>query len=335
MAASMCKACYNAKYLARFFVIRNWHHAGKCIVSPSAHQDAEDRESCVVVVSCKWSYQTFQFEFDAETLELNDRFSERIMQLLTANLQLRYQVHDDLSHYLYKLNLNEVNNAALFLGHYNCICQYKSGNSIVLKVQKIQSDEENVMKFVDKATNSTLEDIKSLSQGCSYLLHFTEKILTFATQKVLKFPACLQPLDETRAKECLRDFVTQLHTALESVHAFGIEHCDVRLDNICFRSDFSVVFIDLDYACAREKITWECKFSMFKFKNQSCMYGNLNVESLDFVQLGYLILWVSHFGHIDVNNGFTFMGNEQYHKMNLYCIDNETEFVMNLIQEGK
>ena len=48
-----------------------------------------------------------------------------------------------------------------------------------------------------------------------------------------------------------------------------------------------------------------------------------------------MILWVSHFGHIDVNNGFTFMGNGQYHKMNLYCIDNETEFVMNLIQEGK
>ena len=85
MAASMCKACYYAKYLARFFAIRNWHHAGKCIVSPSAHQDAEDRESCVVVVSCKWRYQTFQFEFDAETLELKDRFSEPIMQLLTAN----------------------------------------------------------------------------------------------------------------------------------------------------------------------------------------------------------------------------------------------------------
>ena len=68
--------------------------------------------------------------------------------------------------------------------------------------------------------------------------------------------------------------------------------------------------------------------------NQSCMYENFNVESLDFVQLGYLIHWVSHFRHAD-DSGFVFMGNDQYHKMNLYCTNNETEFVQNLIREGK
>ena len=332
MEASMHKACYYAKYLARFFAIRNWNYAGKCIVFPSAHLNATSRNSCVVVVSCKWSYAEFRFEFDAETLELNNRFSERIMQLITDNFQLPSQGHNDLSHYLYKLKLDDVNNAALFVERYNCIFQYRSGNSIVLKVRKIQSDEENVLKFVDKATWCTLEDIKTLSHGCSYLLHFTEKIHNFEMQRVLTFPACLQPLDETCAKECLSDFVTQLHTALESVHAFGIEHCDVRLDNICFRSDLSVVLIDLDYACDRNMRTWESKFC--KFMNQSCMYRNFNVESLDFVQLGYLILWVSHFRHVD-DSGFLFMGNDQYHKMNLCCTNNETEFVQNLIREGK
>ena len=45
-------------------------------------------------------------------------------------------------------------------------------------------------------------------------------------------------------------------TTLDSVHDVGIEHCDIRLENICFHpADFHIVLIDIDHAMNRTELT--------------------------------------------------------------------------------
>ena len=54
---------------------------------------------------------------------------------------------------------------------------------------------------------------------------------------------------------------------------------------------------------------------------------------MDFVQLGYMVLWISHFG--ETVSGFEFYGNSNYHKMHKFSgLQNEPELVRHLIQEG-
>ena len=92
MTSSMVyKICYYAKYVS---FICHIHQMSLFASYHSAHQDASNKLSCVVVVpENQRSYETFQFQFDSERLELYDRFSVRIIELLSANLQ----VHGELS----------------------------------------------------------------------------------------------------------------------------------------------------------------------------------------------------------------------------------------------
>ena len=60
-----------------------------------------------------------------------------------------------------------------------------------------------------------------------------------------------------------------------------------RLDNICFKDDGSVMLIDLD--------RWEvANYTFHNIYTQSCMYtvGNYTCKQVDFIQLGYLVLYL-------------------------------------------
>ena len=86
-------------------------------------------------------------------------------------------------------------------------------------------------------------------------------------------------------------------------HTVGIEHCDIRLENIrleniCFDpTNRHIVFIDLDRAVDRNILGQDgfCTDAFLMYAEKSCMYFNLQVPSVDFVQLGYMVLWITHF----------------------------------------
>ena len=64
------------------------------------------------------------------------------------------------------------------------------------------------------------------------------------------------------------------------------------------------------------------------------MYSNLDdVQSLDIHQLGYMILWLTHFN--ERVNEFHFAGNTQYHTMDQFTgLQNESELVQHMIRRG-
>ena len=97
----------------------------------------------------------------------------------------------------------------------------------------------------------TLTKIKERSQ-CEYAV-FYENVLWLSTEYVdhaiHRYRACLPPLTEVEAILCLRDFVDLLIVALDAVHNSNIEHCDIRLENICFDpTSGGIRFIDFDHS---------------------------------------------------------------------------------------
>ena len=112
------------------------------------------------------------------------------------------------------------------------------------------------------------------------------------------------------------------------MHDIGIEHCDIWLENICFDPlSEHIVFIDLDRAENRIHLGpfRFCSAQFYMYSTTTCMFSNLEVPSVDFVQLGYMVLWISHF--CETVNGFEFYGNSLKYtnlldcKMNLNLLD--------------
>ena len=182
---------------------------------------------------------------------------------------------------------------------------------IIILVQCI-----GILKFVDLSVSMNLVNRKQQSDNCMHLLHFEEFLEgPISGQVVLVYKACLPPLTEVEAKHCLHDFVDKLIRALDAVHEeYNIEHCDIRLENICFRPGSNdSVLIDLDRAVNRTLLgpNGYRRFQMYSTK--TCMFSKLAVPSVDYVQLGYMVLWISHFG--EKVEGFEFSGNSNYHDM--------------------
>ena len=91
--------------------------------------------------------------------------------------------------------------------------------------------------------------------------------------------------------KCLKDFVMNLHVVIEKIKSRHFEHGDLRLENICFckRHDkFEIVLIDL--GCLSKTCYRVRAFGMHS--ESSCLYSNLEVQCLDYLQLGYMILWI-------------------------------------------
>lgn len=71
---------------------------------------------------------------------------------------------------------------------------------------------------------------------------------------------CISPLDPISAKSCLVDFIERLKTVLDDLH---FQHCDIRLENICFRRDsshsnqYGIVLIDLEFLQNTSLLDWK------------------------------------------------------------------------------
>ena len=328
------KACFYANFHCRYLATHNLESSGYCIHFPSAHSRAKDKKSVAAIISCTWSYDKFRFVYSAQPLDLNN-LKQSIVDVVNNITALQFQNSRDVAtlYYLFKLDLNKVNTTMFLVSKgWKCTSQCSSGNSIVLKVT--DTKDQQVLKFVSFSVAWNLQRIKQQdsSSSCAHLLHF-DKFLNGPNSKVSVFTykVCNPPLTEVEAKKCLCEFSQLLISALEVVHAVGIEHCDIRLENICFDPTTNrIVFIDLDRAVNRN----EDGFCMDMYAKNSCMFSNLLVPSVDFVQLGYMVLWITHFNETVYD--FQFSGNSNYHRMHFFAgLDNEHELVISLIRHGK
>ena len=340
MHASLTKACIYANFHCRYLATYNVSSPGYCIHFPSAHPSAYDTKSIAAIIRCTWSYERFCFVYSAEALGLNnleENIAGVVEELIALGLGDNMRRDMATLYHLFKLNLGDVNASPFLTSRlWRCTFQYLSGNSIVLKVSD-NVNTQKVLKFVDPSVFGNLVQRKQQSEYCMHLLHFEEFLEGPSLgQFVFVYKACLPPLTEVEAKQCLHDFVNKLIRALQAVHEYRIEHCDIRLENICFRPDSKdIVLIDLDRAVNRTLFEpngfMHHHFMMYRTK--TCMFSNLAVPSVDYVQLGYMVLWISHFG--EMVDGFKFSGNSNYHDMHTYAgLQNEPQLVRHLIQEG-
>ena len=77
------------------------------------------------------------------------------------------------------------------------------------------------------------------------------------------------PMTWLEAKSCLKELVTSIAHALREIHLLEIRHNDVKLDNICFRNNFSLCLIDFD----RSSSNIGNAAVYFSGVNSSCMYN--------------------------------------------------------------
>ena len=120
------------------------------------------------------------------------------------------------------------------------------------------------------------------SMNYAYAIKETE---TFFQYRTVRY----DPMINTDAKRCLRQFYSGVHNALEKVHnELKLAHMDVRLDNICFNGEFQPILIDFDRAMSTSRAFEEVPYG------ESCMYPEWVElpEKFDWIQLGWVIAWV-------------------------------------------
>ena len=311
-----------------------------CLVFPSAHPDATTKKA-VVQVSCSWNYSSFQFQFTAAVIELFGLI-DHIKTILLR--QKKININNTFKKYFFKLNPDRVNQLSLFRDRFTFNSQYPA-KSLVLDVSPVDHAMSNqVMKFVSSGEFANLMALRSDLRHAP-VVHDSETIfLGVDLPLILLYEKCIRPLTPMEARSCLVDFIEKLWAILDELHTrFHYEHCDLQLENICFcrNSDgrFKIVLIDLVFAKKTTSPNW--KSGLKSLPSYSCMYRKIdNVQSVDYHQLGYMIVWICQYGKAvlhGLKKSFLFKGNAAYHKMDILgqlAYKNDT-FVEKLVNEGE
>ena len=120
--------------------------------------------------------------------------------------------------------------------------QVSSGESVVIvnvqqrKVYKRPLKKEYYLKLkILQLQEDSVSITRSLLPTLPTMVH------TF-----YEFPLLKPPLQQEQAKQNLIPFVSSVVFALQELHAAGLAHLDIRLENVCFDSNNRAVLIDLD-----------------------------------------------------------------------------------------
>ena len=103
------------------------------------------------------------------------------------------------------------------------------------------------------------------------------------------------PLREEQARKYLKTLSEKICAALEELHRFGYAHCDIRLPNVCFNSNYDAVLIDMERCtCAevRSPLTMELHTISCMYRKPKNMLESFTSQRMDYVQLGWLLVWV-------------------------------------------
>ena len=179
--------------------------------------------------------------------------------------------------------------------------QVQSWNSFILqgnngKVYKFYLNEKS---YSD--TNSFTLTIKSKAkqhkQIDRLLLHEEELTVFNLSIPFLQFPAAILPLSTSEARECLVPLLKSTKEAIDQIHSFDFAHLDIRLPNICFRKNDGEVFaVLIDFERVEKYLSSEDIPDY-----DSCLYNPLDpkdcltIEQCDFMQLGWMAVWILHF----------------------------------------
>ena len=140
------------------------------------------------------------------------------------------------------------------------------------------------------------------------------------------------PLKPTEANACLRNFIMEVHSAIQEIHSVQYAHMDIRLQNICINEQYHAVLIDVD------RVTDIDSPALLRNYGLSCMYTipsnvhppeTFTFVNRDYMQLGYLISYVI--------SEVVYSMSLDYHQMQLSNLPQAIQsdsFLVKLLTEG-
>ena len=191
------------------------------------------------VTEVRVTFSGFRFKVSLQPLK-REEVKERIDDVLKNNFS--FHVSDPLLCFI-RLSEDELKQMSDKF-QAGSVKQKKSKHSIVVY------DEDRFFKYAPTSFyRETLGILKSEIKSPKHIsLHSDEVYI--GRLRFFSFPKLLPPLNHTRVRKCLEDFVVKTATALIELHGFGYAHLDVRLPNISFKVDdhgeYYVKLIDLD-----------------------------------------------------------------------------------------
>ena len=122
-----------------------------------------------------------------------------------------------------------------------CVCN----NGVRFEVK----ENGEIYCFKKPTLASRLYNITALPEPTNDLVPF---VITYGydpLKKVVKYRKVkYDPLTYEQAEKCLHALITQLRTVCSLLQKQSIVHNDVRVPNICFSENYSIVLIDFDHA---------------------------------------------------------------------------------------
>ena len=251
--------------------------------------------------------------------------------------------NNDIGAYPIKLTRNECNELRdeFVLENDVKLKQVQTWNSFVL-----QSNKGKVYKFcledahfdrILRITSYIREQEAECQEPTNRLILHKRKLPVFDKETpFLEYSLVKPPLTPSAARKCLVPLLRSTKEALDQLHIFDCAHMDIRLPNICFKLEEEKVFaVLIDFGHAEQVATKKRNFA----KYESCLYRpmarTLTGEEMDFMQLGWMAVWILHFDNPKV---------EPYgqHELNYAWIKNEIPsetkndpFVQELLLRGK
>lgn len=146
----------------------------------------------------------------------------------------------------------------------------------------------------------------------------------------MQFPRLIFPLSREDASKCVVEWLKKTAEALETLHAVGLAHLDIRLENVGFRltpDDVTAVLIDLDtvssFDCPSSSLSMASRMSQRPIKLTES--DNMN---LDWKQLGIAASYVASYP--------TPVNHSQYHSPEFVFQDGvKDSFLDKLVEEGQ
>ncbi len=240
-------------------------------------------KQCIIKIQVKWNNYRFN------TRIWRYRSIEDGISALKLVLREQYRLPD------MPENLDECSLMPLTLAE----CKYFGGSTIQLKssTHLIVTNEVKVFKVLYKLT-----EFVNIKQAIEVFTRTKPKFSTsLELVDVLNVHFCYSynylpygHLRRDEARLCLNDFLEKMEKTLNELHNMGMSHNDIRLDNVCFDSDFNPILIDFDMSTKDGMDHADLMMS-----GSSCMYSSFNPPyclkdrgKTDFSQLGWLAAWV-------------------------------------------
>lgn len=241
----------------------------------------------MAVIVCL-EYKQFKFRYSLEAVPIND-FKDKLLSVFEFNksffeeiLITRCAIVPGLF-----IKLSEEEMKAVAEGAQDCSCKQEVAKEAVVfrvgkKFFKIPLRYEE-----DKCLESYVSEIAISKQRNKCITNLIVIETVSGTIPIYSYDAVkYNPLLRHEAQMCLGPLVLDIRKALLQLHDVGFNHCDLRLQNVCFDEQFNVKLIDMD-RCS--KVGREVRLYP-----RSCMYNDsfANDTSMDWLQLACIILWV-------------------------------------------